>query len=96
MIMIETIAQCNDPWDLQARFLQRNISKVIYRYTAITYVNKTLQSELKIIKEILSHPLQYNLVTPIAHLVPRAPDFVTYGDACLEAASGFSEDLKFW
>ena len=94
--MIETVAQCNDPADLQARFLQRNIAKAIYSCTAVTYVNKTLRSELKIIKEILSNPLQYNLVTPIAHLVPRTPDFVTYGDACLEAAGGFSEDLDFW
>ena len=94
--MIDTVAQCNDPSDLQARFLQRNIAKAIYSYTAVTYVNKTLRSELKIIKDILSHPLQYNVVTPIAHLVPRAPDFVTYGEACLEAAGGFSEDLDFW
>ena len=65
-IMIETVAQCNDPSDLQARFLQRNIAKAIYSCTAVTYVNKTLRSELKIIKDILSHPLQYNLVTPIA------------------------------
>ena len=47
-------------------------------------------------KKILSHPLQYNLETSIVHLVPRDPDFVTYGDAYLEAVGGFSEDLKFW
>ena len=40
--------------------------------------------------------MQYNLETPIAHIVPRDPAFVTYGDACLEAAGGFYEDLKFW
>ena len=26
----------------------------------------------------------------------REPDFITYGDACLEAAWDFSKDLKFW
>ena len=52
-IMIDTIAQCNDSSDLQARFIQRNITKAIYSCTAVTYVNKTLRSELKIIKEII-------------------------------------------
>ena len=52
-IMIDTIAQCNDSSDLQARFIQRNITKAIYSCTTVTYVNKTLRSELKIIKEII-------------------------------------------
>ena len=87
-IMIEIVVQWNNSSDLQVRFFFSVIS--------VTYINKTLRSELKIMKKILSHPLQYNLETSIAHLVPRDPDFVTYGDACLEAAGGFSEDLKFW
>ena len=94
--MIETIAQCNDSSDLQVRFLQRNTAKEIYSCNDMTYVNKTLRYELKIIKEVLSHPLQYNLNTTIAHLVIRDPDFVTYGDVCSETAEDFSEDLKFW
>ena len=94
-IIIETVAQCNNSSNLQARFPQRYIAKEIYSCTAATYINKILRSELKIIKEIFFHPLQYNMETYIAHIVHRDPDFVTFGDACLEAAGGFSEDLKF-
>ena len=54
-----------------------------------------MRFELKIMDKVLSNPKQYNLGTPIAHLVQREPDFVTYGDACLEAGGGFS-DGKFW
>ena len=34
--------------------------------------------------------------SPIAHLAQRIPDCQTFGDACLDAAGGFSDDLKFW
>ena len=54
-----------------------------------------MRSELKIMDKVFPNPKQYNLGTPIAHLVQREPDFVTYGDACLEAGGGFS-DGKFW
>ena len=94
--MIETTDQCNDPSDLQSRILQRNITKKIYNCKAIAYIHKSMRFELKIIKQVLSNPLQYNLETPIAYLVSRDPDFVTYGDASLEATGGFSNELKFW
>ena len=53
-----------------------------------------MRSETNIIKEILSNPEKYNLSIPIAHVVPRDPDFITYGDTCLAAAGGVSQDLK--
>ena len=88
--MIEAVAQYTVTLSLQARFLQGKIAK------EKTHINKHMRSELLIIKTVLSQPLKYNLETPIAHIVPRDPDFITYGDACLETAGGFSEELKFW
>ena len=81
--MIETAVQYKNPSDFQTRFLQRNIVKEIYNYKAKDITNRSMRSELKIITHVFSNPLQYNLETPIANLVPRDPDFVTYGDACL-------------
>ena len=34
--------------------------------------------------------------TPIAFLIERTPFASSYGDACLDAAGGYSIDLKFW
>ena len=55
-----------------------------------------MRYEIKITKEILSDPTKYNISTPIAHVVSREPNSLTYGDVYLEVAGGFSQDLKFW
>ena len=34
--------------------------------------------------------------TPISFLIERTPFASSYGDACLDAAGGYSIDLKFW
>ena len=47
-------------------------------------------------KDILSSPNKYNLETPIAHLIEREPDIISYGDALLEAGGGFSENNFWW
>jgi hypothetical protein len=31
--------------------------------------------------------------SPIAHIIPRMPTFITFGDSCLEGAGGFSLSL---
>ena len=55
-----------------------------------------MRSELNTMTKILSNPNIYSLATPIAHIIPKDPDFITYGDACLEAAGGYSEGLFWW
>ena len=55
-----------------------------------------MRTELNIMKQILSTPKMYNLETPIAHIIKRDPDFTSYGDACLEAGGGYSENLFWW
>ena len=93
--MIKAVDQFCDTIDFHSSFLQRNIAKEIYGYTANIYDNNNMISELKIITTVLLHPMQYSLETPIAHIVTRDPDFVTYGNACLEATGGFFDGLKF-
>ena len=55
-----------------------------------------MRSELNMMIQILSSPSIYDLTTPIAHVIQKDPDFTSYGDACLEAAGGYSEGLFWW
>ena len=55
-----------------------------------------MKYELNMMINILSKPKEYNLETPIAHIVKRDPDFITFGDACLEAGGGYSDNLFWW
>jgi hypothetical protein len=32
----------------------------------------------------------------IAHIIPRMPTFITFGDSCLKRAGGYSLSLGFW
>jgi hypothetical protein len=32
----------------------------------------------------------------IAHIIPRMPTFITFGDSCLKGAGGYSLSLGFW
>jgi hypothetical protein len=34
--------------------------------------------------------------TPIAHIIPWMPMFISFGDSCLEGAGGYSILLGFW
>ena len=94
--MISEISESTSPQDKRYRFLQRTIAEEIYKREAPAFINKSLRSEINIIMEILSQLDKYNISTPIAHVVSREPDFITYGDTFLEAPGSFSKYLKFW
>ena len=89
-LMISEMSKSTSSQDLRYRFFQRTIAKEIYKCEAQAFIDTAMRSEIKIIKETLADPAKYNLSTLIAHVVSREPDFVTYGDSCLEAAGSFS------
>ena len=85
-----------DTHELKERFIQRKIAKETYKCKRKTFIDKTLRKELNIMVDILSHPKKFSLETPIAHVIVRDPDFITYGDACLEAGGGYSNNIFWW
>ena len=81
---------------LKEKMVIKTIAKETYKCQHKAYIDKSMRSEINIMKEILSNPKMYSLETPISHVIHRDPDFVTYGDACLEAGGGYSENLFWW
>eukprot|EP00957_Ditylum_brightwellii_P070267 5337855-Ditylum_brightwellii.AAC.1 len=48
-----------------------------------------MKEELKLLIKAMSNRDQFKWETPIAHLVPRTPDFTADGDLSLDAAGAF-------
>ena len=53
------------------------------------FINTSTKYELNMMIYILFNPKEYNLQPPIARIVIRDPDFMTFRDACLETGRLF-------
>ena len=81
---------------LKERFVSKKIAQETYRCQHKAFIDKSMRDELGIMKDILSNTSVYNLESPIAHIIKREPDFISYGDASLEAGGGYCENLFWW
>ena len=90
-----SLSKNTEQFSIRERYVQRKLSREIYKCKEMVYINTPMKTELKIIIDVLSNHTKYNLKTPIAHVIDRDPEYVSYGDASLEAAGGFSEE-NFW
>ena len=89
-------AKTDDEKILFDAFLQKKISRSLYQSKEPCFISKELSFELSFLHDVLADPSAYPWECPIAHLVPRSPDFTATGDSSLFAAGGYSLDLKFW
>jgi hypothetical protein len=55
-----------------------------------------MRQEIEFFHEKLLPNSKICLESPIAHIIPRMPTFITFGDSCLEGAGGYSLSLGFW
>ena len=62
----------------------------------MVHINNPMKTDLKFIKDISSNPKWYNLNTSIVHMIDREADYISYGDASLEAAGGFAHRNFWW
>jgi len=60
------------------------------------HINKSLRIELKLLHVLFRNYHETPFWSPISHLIRRDPDFLAFGDACLDGAGGYSSSLSFW
>ena len=82
--------------ELKQRFVESKISKETYKCQHKVFTKKSMKYEPSMMIHTLPKPKEYNLETYIAHTVKRDPDFITLGDACLEAGGAYPENLFWW
>ena len=58
-------------------------------------ISEPVAFELAHLKNLLTDPT-YKWEMSIAHVVPRDPQFTSFGDACLTGGGAFCHELNFW
>ena len=76
-------------------FATGKIAQKIWQLKARFYITKEMKTDLLFLEHFLLYKRHY-LFVPIAHWVPRDPDFSGRGDACLEGGGGYYPNLHFW
>ena len=78
------------------RFVEQKMAAAAYDLKTKVWITSELRSELDLLHESLREEYRSWWQVPIAHLIPRIPDFVAYGDSCLTSMGGYCVELKFW
>ena len=80
---------------LKKHFATGKIAQKIWQSKTRFFITKEMKQDILFLEHFLLHNRRV-LYIPIAHWVPRDPDFSGRGDACLEGAGGYSLNLGFW
>ena len=96
----QVLADAQDLKDDSITFLRRKfalskLAKAIWNSNAKCFITKSLRAELDLLIHIITDPT-IRWSSPIAHLIPRTPDYQVWGDSSLDAAGGYSTDMGFY
>ena len=81
--------------EMHRSFAQSEMARKVHNLKKKYIIPPTMKEELQIIR----YALESNVIkkcTPIAHLLPDHYDCMAYGDSSLDAAGGWSIDMRFW
>jgi hypothetical protein len=84
-----------DPDRLAASYASSTTARLQHQSRELFFINRTLRLELDLIRKALSSPW-IDMCRPIAHLVDRDPSGIAWSDSSLDAAGGYSINMKFW
>ena len=76
-------------------FAQSQVARKVHHTKKKFYINATLRLELRLITSALS-ATWISLERPIGHMIDRDPSGKARSDSSLDAAGGYSFNMKFW
>jgi hypothetical protein len=80
---------------LEASYAASTTASMVHHSHRRFFINRTLRAELQLVESALSSPW-IDMSRPIAHFVQRDPSGIAWSDSSLDAAGGYSVDMKFW
>ena len=78
------------------RFALKKAARMVHHVPMEYNIVPSMREELDFFAESLKTSSDVNWEAPIAFLIERTPFASSYGDACLDAAGGYSIGLKCW
>ena len=79
----------------KVKWMQSSLVKEIWKDNAKCRLNKSAKDEIKLLAKLLSDKERFKLEIPIAHTIPKEPDYESWGDACLSGGGSFSLNANF-
>jgi hypothetical protein len=77
-------------------FAIKRSAKLVYQSRCQYNITKSMRQEIEFFHEKLLPKSRIRWESPIAHIIPRTPTFITFGDSCLEEVGGYSLSFGFW
>ena len=78
------------------RFALKKAARMFHHAPIEYNIIPSMREELDFFEKFLKPDSGVPWESPIAHLIERTPFASSFGDACLDAAGGYSIDLKCW
>ena len=85
----------HDPESLALSFAQSTTARMVHHSNKLFCINKTLKQELQLITAALTSSW-IDTNRPIGHMIPRDPSGIGWSDSSLDAAGGYSLDMRFY
>jgi hypothetical protein len=77
-------------------FAIKRSAKLVHQSRCQYNITKSMRQEIEFFREKLLPKSGIYWESPIAHIIPRMPTFITFGDSCHKGAGGISLSLGFW
>ena len=75
--------------------IAREMAALLWSQKVKVPITPAVRSELTNIHNLLADPF-YKWEMQIGNVIPRDPQFISFGDACLTAGGAFCDTLEFW
>jgi hypothetical protein len=77
-------------------FAIKQSAKLVHQSRCQYNITKSMRQEIEFFRKKLHPKSGIHWESPIAHIIPRMPTFITFDDSCLKGARGYSLSLGFW
>jgi hypothetical protein len=77
-------------------FTIKQSEKLVHQSRCQYNITKSMRQEIEFFRKKLLPKSGICWESPIAHIIPRMPTFINFGDSCLKGAGEYSLSLSFW